>query len=277
MAAKEWGLDWKGQSLRGLVWQPQGEVKGIVSTVHGLGEHIGRYDHVAEYLSSHGYAFLGVDLLGHGRSPGARGHVGKYEHIMEQIDTLLYRVSNMFSDAFLFVYGHSMGGNIVLNYLARRQPELAGAVVTSPWLQLTRPVPRAAVALMQLMARVKPELARPNGLASALLSRDERVAVDYEADPLVHNLITVQTFVELTKAAEWVMANPDSIRTPLLLMHGSADNITDPTASRRLAQRIGQSCTFRLWEGSYHELHNELDKGLVLDTIRQWLDSRCGG
>ena len=129
MAAKEWGLDWKGQSLRGLVWQPQGEVKGVVSTVHGLGEHIGRYDHVAEYLSSHGYAFLGVDLLlGHGRSL-VHGTCREVRTYHGQIDTLLYRVSNVFSDASLFVYRRSMGGNIVLNYLARQQPELAGAVM----------------------------------------------------------------------------------------------------------------------------------------------------
>ena len=179
MAAKEWDLDWKGQSLRGLVWQPQGEVKGIVSTVHGLGEHIGRFDHVAEYLSSHGYAFLGVDLLGHGRSPGARGHVGKYEHIMEQIDTLLYRVSNVFSDAFLFVYGHSMGGNIVLNYLARRQPELAGAVVTVHGF-IDRPV-RGCGGADAAHSRVRPRLARPNGLASALLSTN--VCSCFEAVP----------------------------------------------------------------------------------------------
>lgn len=277
MAGREWVLNWQGQSLRGLLWEPKNEVRGAICLVHGLGEHIGRYEHTAEHFSSHGYAFLGVDLLGHGRSPGERGHVGKYEHIMEQVGELLKRADEMFPSAPLFLYGHSMGGNIVLNYLARRKPSLAGAVVTSPWLQLTSPIPRVAVGLMQLLVRVKPALARPNGLASTNLSRDKQVAADYEADPLVHNLITVQTFVELTKAAEWVMANPQNIRSPLLLMHGSADNITDPEASRSLAENIGSTCIFKLWEGAYHELQNELDKDHVLDTITAWLDQCRGG
>lgn len=274
MVLREVLLQCGRERLLGQAWVPSGEISGIVCLIHGLGEHVGRYDHVAKYLGRNGYAFMGVDLFGHGRSPGERGHLGSFARIMEVVKESLVEAGRQVPGARCFLYGHSMGGNIVLNYLARENPSIAGAVVTSPWLRLAVPVPRAAARVFRLISKIRPSFARPNNLSSAYLSRDPEVGAKYDADPLVHNMISAQTFVELSRAAQWVMRHAERIKVPLLLMHGSGDAITDPAASAELAAKLGDNCTFKQWDGYYHELHNEVEKDRVLGFIRDWLDSR---
>ncbi|HHT73061.1 MAG TPA: alpha/beta hydrolase [Firmicutes bacterium] len=274
MILREVSLKCGRESLLGQAWVPIGEPKGVVCLIHGLGEHVGRYEHVGKFFANSGYGFMGVDLPGHGRSPGPRGHLGSFRRIMEVVRESIREAQRQVPGAQCFLYGHSMGGGIVLNFLARENPSLAGTVVTSPWLRLAVPVPKGAVRVLGVISKIWPAFAQPNRLSSALLSRDPEVAARYDADPLVHNMITAQTFAEVSRAGEWVMGHPEKIKGPLLLMHGSDDAITDPAASEELARRIGPSCTFRKWDGFYHELHNELGQDKVLGFLRAWLDSR---
>lgn len=265
------------RSLAGTLWSPQSQVKAVICLVHGLGEHIGRYAHVASFFNNSHYALMGVDLPGHGKSPGKRGHLGPYTHIMDVVEGLIDKARSIFPAVPCFLYGHSMGGNIVLNALARHNLGLTGAVVTSPWLRLSIPLPRALVVVTEILNRVYPSFAQPNGLSSTHLSHDNDVVANYESDPLVHNRISVQTYVELSRAADWVMNHAGNIEVPLLLMHGSADSITDHSASAELAEGVGGNCTFQSWEGLYHELHNEVERDWVLEYIREWLDRRQSG
>lgn len=274
MVLREVSIEVGGETLLGRAWVPIADAVGVVCLIHGLGEHVGRYEHVAKYLCNHGYALVGIDLPGHGRSPGTRGHLGSFRRIMQVVRESVAEARRQVPGVDCFLYGHSMGGNIVLNYLAREKPSLAGALVTSPWLRLAVPVPRAAVGLLGLISSVVPSFSRPNQLSSSYLSRDPDVAARYDADPLVHNMISAQTFVQVSRAAGWVMHHPRDIQAPLLLMHGSADAITDPGASAELARQIGPSCTFRLWDGFYHELHNDVGREEVLECIKDWFDSR---
>ena len=274
MVIREVAVQVGGEVLLGRAWIPIDEVSGILCLIHGLGEHIGRYEHVAQYLTRSGYALMGVDLFGHGRSPGPRGHLGPYWRIMAVVKECLQEAERQAPGAARFLYGHSMGGNIVLNYVARENPEIAGAVVTSPWLRLAVPLPRVAEWALGLVSRVRPAFAQPNRLASSHLSRDPAVGARYDVDPLVHNMISAETFWGVSRAARWVMGHPERIRLPLLLMHGSADAITDPAASAELAEGIGANCTLKQWDGFYHELHNEPEKTRVLEFLRDWIDSR---
>ena len=105
--------------------------------VHGLGEHIQRYDHWAEMFKKEGIGFAGVDLPGHGRSDGRRGDIKSYKVLEEMIDILLKTTIRTFPGTPVFIYGHSLGGGIVLDYLIRKNPGIKGAIVTSPWLRLS--------------------------------------------------------------------------------------------------------------------------------------------
>src|SRR5512142_2733677 len=136
MEIKEWS--WKssdGLDMYARQWAPSGTVKSSVVLVHGLGEHSARYDHVAAALGEGGVALLGFDLRGHGRSGGLRGHTPSYEALMDDITVFLGQAESRYPGLPRFLYGHSLGGNLVLNYTLRRKPTLHGVIATGPWLE----------------------------------------------------------------------------------------------------------------------------------------------
>src|SRR5512137_8610 len=157
-------------------WQPETPPKAVVCLVHGLGEHAGRYAHVAAALNDAGYAVLSFDLRGHGKSEGLRGHTPSYDTLMDDIGRLLDEASQRYPGKSQFIYGHSLGGNLVLNYALRRKPPLAGVVSTSPALRVTNPLPASQATLIRLMNRLKPDLQISNGLPLKGLARDPEVA-----------------------------------------------------------------------------------------------------
>ena len=255
-------------------WQPDSPPTAAICLVHGLGEHSGRYAHVADALTQAGYALLAFDLRGHGLSGGGRGDAPSYEVLLDDIARCLDEAAARFPGKPRFLYGHSLGGGLVLNYALRRRPSLAGVVASSPWLRLAFAPPTAKLALARAMGRVLPAFAQSNGLDPADLSHDPDVVRSYEIDPLVHDRITARLAVSTLDAGEWALAHASEFTLPLLIMHGSADRITSAEASREFARQVPRDCTFKLWEGLDHETHNEPEKSQVLQFVINWLMSR---
>jgi len=254
---------------------PSGEVKGWVLIVHGLGEHGGRYNHVAAAFNHRGYAAAALDLRGHGRSGGKRGDLPSYETAMADIRLVLDAIAAEHPGRPGFLYGHSMGGNLVLNYALRYRPALAGVIATSPWLRLAyepRPLDRL---LARALKHVYPSFTKSNGLPAAWLSHDEHVAEEYLADPLVHDRISVRLYLMMNEAGEWALEHAPEFPLPLLLMHGDGDRLTSFAASMEFSRRA-PGCTFKRWEGFYHEPHNEVGRGEVIEFILAWIDSVAG-
>lgn len=269
-------LTWQsndGLTFTGRVWQPDGAPRAVIALVHGLGEHSGRYGHVADAFTGAGYAVLAFDQRGHGRSAGKRGVIPRYDALMDDIDLLLAQARQRFPDQRIFLYGHSLGGNEVLNYALRRQPDLAGVVATSPGLRTTTPPPAVQLALGKLMNRVWPAFTMPNGLELAAISRDPAVIRAYAADPLVHDRLSAALGIGLLEAGEWALARAGEFPVPLLLVHGDADRITASAASAEFASRAPDS-TLKLWPGLYHETHNEPEQAAVLAYTIAWLNKR---
>ncbi len=262
-----------GLSLCARGWAPA-RPKAVVCLVHGHGEHVGRYARVAAALNQAGYALLGFDLRGHGKSGGPRGHVPSYEALLVDIDLFLGQMDERYPALPRFLYGHSMGGNLVINYALRCRSDLRGVVATGPWLELAFQPPLVRVALGKIMNRVFPAFTQESGLETKALSRDESVVRAYENDPLVHGKISARLFVLMYEAGLWAMQHAPEFPLPLLLMHGEADRITSAEASRRFAAAVPQKrCTLRLWPGLYHEIHNEPEKEEVLQTLLDWLNT----
>jgi len=166
-----------------------------------------------------------------------------------------------------------MGGNLVLNYTLRRRPDLCGVVVTGPWLELAFQPPSLQVALGRLMNRLAPTFTQDSGLDTKALARDPQVVQAYENDPLVHSKISARLFVSMYEAGHWALQHAAEFPLPLLLMHGEADRLTSAKASRRFAEAAPQDrCTLRLWPGFYHEIHNEPEKGQVVQAMLTWLE-----
>lgn len=261
-----------GLPLVGRCWEPAGEPRAVVCLVHGLGEHSGRYAHVAAALNDAGYAVLACDKRGHGRSGGKRGHTPSYEALMADIDLLLAQAEQRFPGKPRFLYGHSLGGNEVLNYALRRKPDLAGVVATSPGLRTAFQPPALQLAAGRLMNRLWPAFTMPNGLEQAAVSRDPTVVAAYQADPLVHDRLSARLGMSLLESGEWAIAHAAEFPVPLLLMHGTADRLTSVAASQEFAARAPH-CTLKLWEGLYHETHNEPEKAEVIGFVVSWLNA----
>lgn len=252
---------------------PVANPKGGVVLVHGLGEHSGRYAHVAQTLNEAGLSVLAPDLPGHGLSEGRRGHFPSYEQVLDLIGQALTYLGEAVSGQPLFLYGHSLGGNLVVNYALRRPQGLRGAIASGPWLRLAIQPPRWRVALARTVGRLLPAITQPNGLDPHDLSHDPQVVQAYIEDPLVHDRISAGLFLAAYQAGLSALENASRLQVPLLLMHGTADRLTSPEASAAFCARAGSLCTLRLWEGLYHEVHNEPQKAEVLATLRNWLES----
>lgn len=255
-------------------WEPGRKPKAFVALLHGLDEHTGRYAHVGEAFAGAGYAMAGFDLRGHGRSGGPRGHTPNYERLLDDLGDFLVQMRARYRGRPVFLYGHSLGGNLVINYALRRKADLKGVIATAPWLRVGYQLPAARVALARALNVVAPSFTEKSGLETAALSHDAEVVRAYEQDPLVHDRISVRLFTQMDRSGLWALEHAADFPVPLLLMQGTADRLVSARASREFAERAGKRVTWRAWEGWYHEIHNEPQKARVIQVMIRWMDSR---
>lgn len=244
--------------------------KATIYLVHGLGEHAGRYDHVASFFNQHDFSVIALDLRGHGLSEGKRGHAISYESILKDIDLFVSEGQLLSRNQISFLYGHSLGGNLVLNYALRRKSPFRAVIATSPWLDLANPPSLIQELFVNIVALFFPGIIIKTGLEAAGLSRDETVAINYITDELVHDYLSVGLFKEINKAAAFAKANATYFPLPLLLVHGTDDPITSYKASEGFAKKAPH-CTFKSWSGLLHETHNESCYMEVLAFNLNWL------
>lgn len=265
-----------GKKVFARVWQPDNtlNLKGTISIIHGLGEHSGRYEHVAAHFVSKNFAVLACDLRGHGNSEGQKGHVSGYSTFYDQIDSLLESSSKRFSGEPKFLFGHSMGGNIVASYALKRKPRIMGFIVSAPWIYPGVEVPQSKITMAKIANKVWSSYSESNNLDPNHISRTEQVVQDYIDDPLVHDKISVRLFLKGTANAKFILKNASKLRLPMLLMHGTADAITKPEGSAEFAAKNPDYITYKEWEGLYHELHNEPEQQEVFNVMQSWMETK---
>jgi acylglycerol lipase len=262
-----------GFSLFGQGWKPDGPAKASICLVHGLGEHTGRYEYVASELTKNGYALFGCDLRGHGKTSGPRGHYPNYDRVMDDIKGCLDYVKQKFPTVPTFLYGHSMGGSIVLNYGLRMKPQLKGVVATSPGLKTGTELSKGLVFMGKIMAVIAPASGLNNGLDRNNLSRDKAVIEKYAGDPLVHPTISAKFAFDFMDSGVWALEHASEFSLPLLIQIGEEDHLVSVQAAKEFAQKA-PNCTLKVWPGLFHETHNEPEKEHVLQVMVDWLDAR---
>ncbi|WEK55880.1 MAG: lysophospholipase [Candidatus Cohnella colombiensis] len=262
-----------GNKMFACVWSPEHtrSAKAIVGIVHGMGEHMGRYQHVAEMLVNEGYTVIGFDQRGHGRTVGKRGHVAKFEELLEGVDNLIAEANRSYPNLPIFLYGHSMGGNVTINYLLRKKPQLKGAIVTGPWLKLAFAPPPIQVIAGKIIQYIYPKYTNHRPLHAASLTSDPVMVERYLNDPLGHGHITARFFFGVQRAGLWALNHANQLQVPMLLMHATEDRVTSSATSKIFAERAGKLVTWIGWPGFQHELHNELERERVFETIKSWL------
>lgn len=250
----------------------QEQPEGVVVVVHGLGEHMGRYQELGSFLGSRGIAVYGCDLRGHGRTKGKRGHA-QYAQLLSDLASVLRFVRNYHTACPIILYGHSLGGNIAATYVLEQpavQQELQGLILSAPWFGLKMKTPVWALTMGQLMDRLHPSFTQDNGLDPAWLSKDERVGEEYLRDPLVHGRISAGLFLAVHKHGKKALKQAAKLQLPTLVMHGDDDAITSDSYSRKLAENA-PNASFKSWSGLRHEPHHELEKEDVMEFVYNWI------
>lgn len=271
MTSESVGIPTTDGPLHARKWRPVSRVAGQVVLVHGLGEHSGRYDHVAERLAGAGYGVLAYDQRGHGQHAGQRGHADSYGRLLDDVDAAISVLRQDTPDRPVFLYGHSLGGGVVLNHVLRRDSGVAGVIASSPLLLTTTPPPAWKVRLGRLLSRFWPTFPFVAGIDPASRSHDPQVAIDYAADPLTHGHVSARLAVHMLQAGRWALEHAPELAIPTLLLHGDADAVTSPAASAKFAAASAH-CELQLWPGKLHELHWEDNREAVLDSVVTWLN-----
>jgi alpha-beta hydrolase superfamily lysophospholipase len=261
------------QILRGIIKSPGENIRAGIILVHGVGEHVQRYSYWIDRFNKKGVGFVGVDLPGHGKSDGKRGKLNSYSLTDEMLDFLIAEHKKTFPGIPVFIYGQSLGGGIVLQYILHKNPEIKGAIVTSPWLRLSFEPDKIKLFIARIMKSLLPSLIQPSGLVVNHISRDQKVVKEYLSDPLNHNKISVALFQSAVKAAEYSLKHAGELKIPCLIMHGSDDQITSPQGSSDFASKT-KLAELKIWNGGYHELHNEPFKDDVFSYILKWIEKQ---
>ncbi len=246
----------------------------VVVLIHGIGEHAGRFSRVAEYFNKEKIAVVSMDLRGHGRTEGVRGHCAPREEVLKDIDALIEHAQKLYPNIPIVMYGHSMGGNITLDYRARggHNDIPCGYIISAPWIRLVRPVTGTLYQAVKLMSKIAPKMTIKQAFPEDQLGNVEYVR-PYNSDPMVHaNVSMLCAFQGFTIGTALEKGtNEDNGRarkTPCLLMHGTEDKICSIEGSREFAKlQDKEAFTLVEWEGYYHEIHNGGPKGQTGEEV----------
>lgn len=260
-------------------WLPQ-KIRAVVLIAHGLGEHGGRYRHVAQALVESGCAVYAIDHRGHGRSEGPRAYVDRFANAVDDMDALMDILveerRGRGRPPPVFLLGHSMGGALSLSYALKHGERLAGLMLSGPAVALDG-APPLLKPLSKLLSRLAPRLGT-FPIDPKLVSRDPQMVAAYAADPLnAHGKVPARTLGEIVAFTEWLPAALPLIKLPLLIQHGGGDRLAGVGGSRMVVERAGsRDKSLKVYDGLYHEIFNELpeDRRKVFSDLSGWIGAR---
>lgn len=266
----------RGMTLQGRVWAAE-RPRGLVAVVHGLGEHSGRYAALASDLVAARFTVVALDLPGHGQSPGPRGDISSWTAVRDQMVPAMFTTLASLPDhpAALprILLGHSMGAVMALDFAIARPKEILGVVSSAAALRSAMP-PWWKVALANMVRVAAPSTGFPHGLDESGMSRDGEVRRLRKDDPLMHDKISPRLYHALTEAQQRVMREARRLAVPALLLHGSADRVTDPKGSLEFnaaaPHGMARLITYR---DAFHEIFNEPSRDDVVRDLKGWLEA----
>jgi alpha-beta hydrolase superfamily lysophospholipase len=267
-----------GLELQRRDW-PSGDARGTIVVVHGLGEHIGRYAHVAARLNANGWSVVGYDQRGHGASPGERGRLGADDDLLADLAAVLDTV-RLETRGPLVLLGHSLGGLVVARFVAGGleapkpawQREVDALVMSSPALDIGMTIGQRA--LLATLGPIAPDLAVANGLAPDSVSRNVAVVSGYGADPLVHDRVTARLTRFIVDSGKEALALAPRWRLPTLLLYAGSDRCVRPAGSAAFAAAAPAGVVVaREFPALFHEIFNEPEQDEVLAVLSAWLDT----
>jgi len=254
-------------------FKPSGEIRGLVFISHGLGEHIGRYTHLAKFLEGKSFAVFGSDHRGHGKSDGKRGHIMSFDQYLDDYKIFRDSVVERFPGKKNFLLGHSLGGLIAVNYVLKYPSDFPALALSSAGLKIKTEASPIKLALGRFFSKVLPGITMGNELDPNQVSRDPEVVKKYIEDPLVHDRVSARFYTSTVAAVEQAHKRAGEIKIPILVMQSGADGMVDPEGAREFFEKVSSpDKTLKYWEGFYHEMFNEVEKEKPYQYLLAWLE-----
>jgi alpha-beta hydrolase superfamily lysophospholipase len=253
-------------------WMPEGTAKAVMAIVHGAGEHIERYHNLVNILVAAGFALVGYDQRGHGRSEGQRGHIDSWDQYRGDLGIFLKLAVSLVPETPLFLYGHSMGSLVVLDYIMRTPEGLRGAIISGIALDPKDAAPPLLVLIAKGLSGILPKFSMKTPLPGSALSRDPEVAKAYDEDPLVFRERTPRWATENLKTIAWIKDHPEKITLPVFFVHGELDPLLSAEGAQQFYERISYpDKAIKIYPDGLHEPHNDLDHDQVAADLEKWL------
>jgi alpha-beta hydrolase superfamily lysophospholipase len=276
----------RNNDLAARLWTDGQPKCGVVIIVHGLGDHSDRFSSLASELTRNGWAVLAFDLPGHGLSAPRRpskkqGQVGRFDDVLADLASVRQTMTERFPDASHVILGHSMGGNLALNYVLRHgewshaaNGQVRGLVLLAPMIMPPNPPPRPIIFAAWLTGYLLPWICIRRHVELAKLTRDQEEANLIRDDELMHSRISLYLATQLLSQGRWALDHARQVDAPTLIMYGQSDTLIDTSACEHLAIRIGDHATRVTWPAAQHDLLHDLDRTEVIDRLLAWLSER---
>lgn len=248
---------------------PPGHARGSVVVMHGLGEHSGRYQHLATFFNHRGLSVRCYDHRGHGRSEGRRGDVINGDPLLQDAQIVIDDFASRYS-APPYLFGHSMGGLFAARFALSKRAPLRGLILSSPALALR--LSSLELTLLKAAETLLPWLGVPNGLKPADLCHAGAVVAAYKADPLVHTRISARLLRSMLSAIDACQQGAAMIDIPTLMLVAGSDRAVDPAGALRFhAQLPPHLACLHVYQHMFHEIFNEPDAERAFADLRDWL------
>ncbi|CAF1247298.1 unnamed protein product [Adineta steineri] len=255
--------------------------RALLILIHGLAEHSGRYEHLIDYFHDNNFAIIAMDLRGHGQSAGKHGFIPTSEAVYNDLDRLLREARTRYPSCPAILYGHSMGGCIVLSYTLNRFPNKTdkcpyqAVIVSGPWIRLAGSLqpPRPVFKIIRTVCRFRPSLNVRLRFDPHRITRDETIIHSYGQDHAIRRSATLSLAHSIGGVASKLDRASCRFHIPVLIQHGHADSITSHDASLKFSER-GENIDFKSWPNCFHELHSEPEREEIFNYTLEWIQKR---
>lgn len=244
--------------------------KAVMTLVHGFGEHGGRYAHMAAYLNTRGIAVVSADFQGHGQTKGPRGIIGDYDVFRADLAAVLDRTRELYPDVPHLLFGHSMGGGIVLDYGFNPASDIRGIIASAPLIALAEAPSPILKTIVKIIGTCFPKAAMERPIDGTKISTLPEEQKRYEADNYCHGRLGFRLGRAMVEAGKNIAKRAEQWNTPLLLFHSPEDQLTAYEASKDFAARAKQ-VRFHTMNAAEHEMHNDITRDQVYTLISDFV------
>ncbi len=265
-----------GFSIYWHSWSPDDTPGAVMLLVHGHGEYSGRYPYHMQRLTADGIAVYALDQRGHGQSSGQQGHIDSIDDYRGDLSALKQLVEAKFPGIPLFLFGHSMGSVVVLDFALRDPGGLKGLITSGVGLEPKGVAPWCKIQIVKILSRIWPTKSLELNVEGKDLTRDPAEVLSYDNDPVIHHKISARWGDEMLKANKWIKAHPGDVQLPLFMQHGGADPVNLPSGSEDFIANVTYAdAGLKIYPENLHNIHADLDKDKVLTDLADWIKARA--